>query len=281
MMTSTTSPDSAGILGSSEDDLTRALRQVVSPESAQSLVGSPPDSPAPAGPGETTPQTGSIAGPPKQSVPKNLDTVEGQGSYSVGGLADKFRQQNTSYSHSPGTAQSLASQTPNGTSAAGASSLRPTAGSLPLSPGATATQPAASLVGADNRRVTIRDLNGNPVTSGPRGEVSATYPQIAAELAARASQPQPSNMPNGQQMNPAQPVLQPARPVQPGQSIPSQQCPWPANRLPGRRRLTIHQRLHNLLPRKRRLIPRCYQRESIPRCNQEALHLSCLQPRSK
>ncbi len=79
MMTSTTSPDSAGILGSSEDDLTRALRQVVSPESAQSLGGSPPDSPAPAGPGETTPQTGSILGRPNNPFRKIWIPLRGKG----------------------------------------------------------------------------------------------------------------------------------------------------------------------------------------------------------
>jgi hypothetical protein len=52
-----------------EDEASRLLKQIMSPEEAQSLVLPPPDHPPVSGPGESTPLTGNLAGPPSQATP--------------------------------------------------------------------------------------------------------------------------------------------------------------------------------------------------------------------
>ena len=61
--------------GDEDHDLTRKIAKFASPLSAQSLVGPPPDSPPQSGPGETTPQTGSLRYAPQQATPKSLDSA--------------------------------------------------------------------------------------------------------------------------------------------------------------------------------------------------------------
>ncbi|HEV2274432.1 MAG TPA: hypothetical protein VGR96_09715 [Acidobacteriaceae bacterium] len=51
-------------------DTMQILQGLISPAPAQSLVASPPDSPPPTRPGESTPVTGSLATPPSQATPK-------------------------------------------------------------------------------------------------------------------------------------------------------------------------------------------------------------------
>lgn len=64
------------------EGLNSMLAGVVSPASAAQLVGPPPDSPPQTAPGQTTPQTGTLARPPQHSIAKNLDTPQGRAQYS-------------------------------------------------------------------------------------------------------------------------------------------------------------------------------------------------------
>src|ERR1700684_328374 len=52
------------------DDLQRALAKIMSPQSAQSLVPPPPNTPPPSDTGQSTPRTGSLNYPPQQAQPK-------------------------------------------------------------------------------------------------------------------------------------------------------------------------------------------------------------------
>lgn len=68
------------------DDPAATLGKILSPVSADDLVGplaSPPDSPPHTAPGQTTPQTGSLARAPQQSIAKNRDTQEGLSQYNT------------------------------------------------------------------------------------------------------------------------------------------------------------------------------------------------------
>jgi hypothetical protein len=104
-------------------------------------------------------------------------------------------------------AQGLQPASPSGFPGGATPQLGPA--SLPAS---TAVQPA---IRTDNRTVTIRDMNGAPVGSGPRSAMPAVQPQITAALSARAGNPptlqpvvmpaqtglRPATMSNGQQGN--------------------------------------------------------------------------------
>ena len=52
-----------------DDEASRLLRRILSPQEAHSLVPSPPTHAPASGPGESTPVTGSLATPPSQAVP--------------------------------------------------------------------------------------------------------------------------------------------------------------------------------------------------------------------
>src|ERR1700677_2224384 len=74
--------DPINFLNDDGDDESRAVAGIVSPTPAGALVPPPPDIGPRTAPGVTTPQTGSIAGPPQHSVAKNLDTIAGRQQYS-------------------------------------------------------------------------------------------------------------------------------------------------------------------------------------------------------
>src|ERR1700691_5694783 len=53
-----------------QDDLQRQIAKIMSPQSAQSLVPPPPNSPPASDTAQSTPQTGSLSYPPQQAQPK-------------------------------------------------------------------------------------------------------------------------------------------------------------------------------------------------------------------
>src|ERR1700684_397701 len=70
---STADPQYSGFSNPDEADqadLQRQIAKVVSPQSAQSLVPPPPNSPPASGTAQSTPQSGSLAYPPQQAQPK-------------------------------------------------------------------------------------------------------------------------------------------------------------------------------------------------------------------
>src|ERR1700678_30406 len=64
-------------LSTSDDDPKSMLAKIMSPAPAAQLVGPPPDVAPKSAPGQSTPRTGNLAGPPQQAVPKNRDTGTG------------------------------------------------------------------------------------------------------------------------------------------------------------------------------------------------------------
>ena len=68
---STTDPTYGGFSSDDEgDDLQRQIAKVMSPQSAQSLVPPPPNSPPASDTAQSTPQTGSLKYAPQQAQPK-------------------------------------------------------------------------------------------------------------------------------------------------------------------------------------------------------------------
>jgi hypothetical protein len=63
------------------EGLNSMLAGIVSPQSADALVGPPPDSPPPSQPGVSTQRTGNLAAAPKQAIAKNQDTAIGRAQY--------------------------------------------------------------------------------------------------------------------------------------------------------------------------------------------------------
>src|ERR1700761_9502204 len=58
-----------------DEDPKTALAGILSPQPAHALVMPPPDTPPKTAPGQTTPQTGSLAYAPTQAVAKNRDSL--------------------------------------------------------------------------------------------------------------------------------------------------------------------------------------------------------------
>jgi len=67
-----------------QDEASRLLEKFLSPAEAQSLVLPPPTHAPNSGPGESTPLSGTLAGPPSQAVPSRQTESPGQG------LASRF-----------------------------------------------------------------------------------------------------------------------------------------------------------------------------------------------
>jgi hypothetical protein len=165
-----------------QDDQTRQIASIMSPERAENLVGPPPDSAPTSGPGESTPRTGNLARPPQQAVAKNLDTAAGRTSYSGGGLTAQFRQQAANYPPAQATSSSAPQMIARATNVtaplmpANANNLQP-AGSAQ-----SATVPSGPV---DTRQVVVKDLNKQPVASGPQNAIQAAQPAIVQALKER------------------------------------------------------------------------------------------------
>src|ERR1700733_2752466 len=88
-----------------QDDLQRQIAKVMSPQSAQSLVPPPPNSPPASDTAQSTPQTGSLKYAPTQAQPKvsGPPMQPGQASLpeNMGSLSGLFRNQTGANNTSP------------------------------------------------------------------------------------------------------------------------------------------------------------------------------------